>query len=106
MNYRILIYEIANIFEVCLNNSQNRKWQMICIDLLSELNCISPLKFRGSVGWDLRIWFSCGFLLKPVKAVFVQSDLLYCNNSSLSQHKVFSGRIYASHLMQGALDLN
>lgn len=58
------------------------------------------------MGLDLRIWFSSGFLFKPVKAVFVQSDLLYCSNSSLSQHKVFSGDIYATHLMQGALDLN
>lgn len=106
MNYIILTYEISNIFEVCLNNSQNRKWQMICIDVLSELNCISPLKFRASVGWDLRIWFSSGFLWKLVKAVFIQSDLLYCNNSSLSQYKVFSGGIYACHLMQSALDLN
>lgn len=58
------------------------------------------------MGWDLRIWFSSVFLFKPVKAVFVQSDLLYCNNSSLSQHEILSGVIYASHLGQGALDFN
>lgn len=58
------------------------------------------------MGWDLRIWFSSGFLFKPVKDVFVLSDSLYCNNNSLSQHEIFSGVIYASYLMQVALDLN
>lgn len=59
------------------------------------------------MGWDLRIWFSSGLLFKPVKAVFVCfTDLLYYKNSSLGQHNIFSGVIYASHLMQDALDLS